>query len=188
MDGPGQPDTRFIREPKTMRLSPLPLIVIGAPLAEIVAFGLVVQWLGFWSAFALLLLTSAIGFLIVRRKGFGLISKLSALAREGRPPAGSIGRDLLTLLSGLLLLAPGFLTDIAGFVLLLPFVRDRLSQTASVQTRVYTGDSYTESFEFSGTGRPAAGDGIVDLDETDYHCTGDGGSAAKPGAGELPGR
>lgn len=188
MDGPGRPDLNVTRELATMRLSPLPLIVIGAPLAEIVAFGLVVQWLGFWSALALLLLTSAVGFLIVRHKGFGLISKLSALAREGRPPSGGIGGDMLTLLSGLLLLAPGFLTDILGFVLLLPFVRHRLSRTATAKTRFHTSDSYSETYEFSGTEKPVAGDGVVDLDETDYSRTGENGSSERPGPEHLPGR
>ena len=151
-----------------MRFIPLPLLLIAAPLAEIVAFGLVVQWIGFWSAFALLMLTSAIGFLIVRHQGFGLISKVSELARNGRPPATGIGSDLLTLVAGLLLMAPGFLTDIAGLLLLLPFVRSRISGKAVMKTRVYSGSAYTERYEFGE--RPAASPktGVVDLDAADY--------------------
>jgi UPF0716 protein FxsA len=151
-----------------MRFTPLPLILIGTPLAEIVAFGLVVQWIGFWSALGLLLLTSGLGLLIVRHQGFGLISKLSSLAREGRPPINGIGGDLVTLLSGLLLLAPGFITDVAGLVLLLPLVRNRLTRKSIMKTRVFTERGYTESYEYRSSSRSAEDGRVVDLDDADF--------------------
>ena len=166
-----------------MRVNPLPLFLIGAPLAEIVAFGLVVQWLGFWSAFALVLLTSAIGLLIVRHQGFGLISKISAMAREGRPPAGGMGGDLLTLIGGLLLLLPGFLTDILGLALFIPFVRHRLSRMSPVKTRVYTAGTYTETYGFEERRSNRREDGVVDLDRSYYERT---DAEKREGQGELP--
>jgi UPF0716 protein FxsA len=41
----------------------------------------------------------------------------------GRPPGPEVSRGLLGLLSGLLLVLPGFLTDLVGVVLLAPPVR-----------------------------------------------------------------
>lgn len=167
-----------------MRFAPLPLLIIGIPLAEIVAFGLVVQWIGFWYALGLLLLSSALGLLIVRHQGFGLISKLSALAREGRPPVNGIGGDLVTLLSGLLLLAPGFITDLVGLVLLLPFVRNRLTRKSIMKTRVYSQSSYSESYEYRTADRPAKDGAVVDLDEDDFRREDEGGKGS--GSNHLP--
>lgn len=162
-----------------MRMNPLPLVFLAAPLAEIVAFGIVVQWLGFWSALALVLLTSLVGLLIVRHQGFGLISKLSRLARDGNAPGRGVGADLLILIAGLLLLIPGFLTDIIGLVLLLPFVRKRLSRAAGVKSRVYSSGTYSETYDFgSATRRGSDDENVVDLGEDEYRT-----SRREPGNG-----
>lgn len=144
-----------------------PLLLIGAPLAEIVTFGLVVQSIGFWKAFLLVLLTSAAGLLIVRQQGFGLVSKISGMARDGRIPATGLSADLMTLVAGLLLLIPGFLTDILGLLLLIPFVRAALARMTGVRSRVYTGpgETYTETYDFRGDARTGR---TVDLDEGEF--------------------
>lgn len=155
-----------------MRLIPLPVLLLLAPLAEIVSFGLVVEWIGFWRALALVAFTSLIGLLIVRHQGFGLIAKVSAMARQGQAPAKGVGSDLMIMVGGLLLLLPGFLTDFIGLLLLIPFVRNRISMAPSVKTRVYTTGTYTETYEFRDPVRPRD-ETVVDLDHEDYRRTGD---------------
>ena len=161
-----------------MRIPSPALLFLAVPLAELVTFGLVVDWIGFWRALGLMIVTSGIGLFIVRKQGFGLISKMSALAREGRPPAKGMGGDLVTILAGVLLLVPGFLTDIAGLLLLLPFVRRLVAGSAFARSRVHTATSYTETYDFGGSparpDRPDRGPAIVDLDADDFHRDGTG--------------
>lgn len=142
------------------------LFLIAVPLAEIIAFGLVVQWLGFWLALLLVVATSAMGFLILRHHGFGLAAKMARMARTGIAPESGIGGDAMTMLSGFLLLLPGFLSDILGLLLLLPFVRRLIGGTPIMRTRFHTGGgtTYSESYDF-GTGR---GGSVVDLDEDEF--------------------
>ena len=153
-----------------MRTIPLPLVLLALPLAEIVAFGLVVEWLGFWAALGLVMLTSAIGFLIVRHQGFGLISKVSGITRSGLAPADGVGGNVITMLAGLLLMIPGFITDLIGLLLLLPFVRSLFFGKATpFKAQVFTNGTYSETYEFRGNGREAEADDVVDLDSSDYH-------------------
>lgn len=154
-----------------MRILPMPVLLLLAPLAEIISFGLVVEWIGFWRALALVAFTCVIGLLIVRHQGFGLIAKVSAMARQGQAPARGVGSDLLIMVAGLLLLIPGFLTDLVGLLLLIPFVRNRISMSPSVKTRVYTAGTYTETYEFRDPTAPHK-EPVLDLDQEEYRRTG----------------
>lgn len=148
---------------------PIPLVLLALPLAEIVAFGLVVEWLGFWSALALVFATSALGLLIVRQQGFGLMSKVSEIARSGIAPAGGVGGNVITMLAGLLLLIPGFITDVIGILLLLPFVRRMFfGSSAPFKAQVFSNGTYTETYSFKDTREARSGDDIVDLDREDF--------------------
>lgn len=148
---------------------PLPLLFLALPLGEIVVFGLVVEWLGFWVAFGLVLATSAIGLLIVRQQGFGLISKVSEISRSGLAPKGGVGGNLITMLAGLLLLIPGFITDLVGLLLLVPPVRRMLFGKATpFKAEVFSRGTYTESYSFHRDGEQNRSDDVVDLDRGDF--------------------
>lgn len=146
------------------------LFLIAVPLAEIIAFGLVVQWLGFWLALLLVVTTSALGFLILRHHGFGLAAKMARMARTGVAPEAGIGGDAVTMLSGFLLLLPGFLSDILGLLLLLPFVRRMLAGSPIIRTRFSTGSgtTYSESYSYGMD----SGGSVVDLDEDEFRRNG----------------
>lgn len=148
---------------------PLPLVLLALPLAEIVTFGLVVEWLGFWMALALVLATSTLGLLIVRQQGFGLISKVTEITRNGLAPASGVGGNVMTMLAGLLLLIPGFLTDLIGLLLLLPFVRRMFfGKPAPFKAQVFTNGTYTETYSFHARNEESGADDIVDLDQEEF--------------------
>jgi UPF0716 protein FxsA len=108
------------------------LLVPVAELASIVAVG---QWLGYWQAFALLFAISVAGAVLVRHQGIGAWRRIRADLRAGQVPAVPAIDGALVLLAGVLLLVPGFITDLIGLVLLVPPVR---AVTRRLGTRRFT--------------------------------------------------
>lgn len=93
------------------------------PLLEIVVIIQVGQEIGGWFTIGALLVLSAVGAVIVRREGTNAWRALRDSAHLGRLPSRELADAALVLVGGTLLLAPGFLTDIAGFVCVLPVTR-----------------------------------------------------------------
>jgi UPF0716 protein FxsA len=104
----------------------LGIAAVGAVLllvAEVAVFVLVAQAIGFGWALLLLIATSVIGTLLLRREGTRGWRRFRAAVGEGRPP-GREGIDgLVGLVGPTLLIAPGFITDAAGLLLALPPLR-----------------------------------------------------------------
>jgi UPF0716 protein FxsA len=91
--------------------------------AELVVFILVALTIGWLWTIALFLATSLIGVTVLKRAGAELDRFRSDLTSQG---AGAIHLDsprLAAVIGGILLVFPGFITDIAGALLLLPGVR-----------------------------------------------------------------
>jgi len=112
-----------------MFLMVLALLVV-VPLAEVTAMIAVGQWIGAWEAIALLFAISLVGFVLVKRQGVGAWRRIRSEMRIGQVPAAAVLDGALVLLAGLLLLIPGFLTDIVGLALLVPPVRDLIRRFA----------------------------------------------------------
>jgi UPF0716 protein FxsA len=94
--------------------------ILLLPLAEIATFVVVALFIGWGWAFLLTALTTVVGFVLLRQGGRGPLAGL----RRGEIDAGA--GNLLPVLGGILLLLPGFLTDLAGALLLVPPVRRAL--------------------------------------------------------------
>jgi UPF0716 protein FxsA len=96
------------------------LVVPVAEIALIVAVGSVI---GGWQTLALLLAESALGAYLVKHEGRRSWQALVSALNTGQMPGRELADAMLVLIGGALLLTPGFLTDIAGFFLILPFTR-----------------------------------------------------------------
>jgi UPF0716 protein FxsA len=104
----------------------LGLAVAGALLlviVEITVFVLVAHAIGWWWAVLAGICTSILGGILAKREGVRAWQRLRAAVSEGRPPGGEAGTGVAGLGGALLLLAPGFVTDAAGLLLLIPPVR-----------------------------------------------------------------
>ena len=109
------------RRPAVLRWVFLALLVV--PIVEIAAIIAVGRVIGGWQTLLLLVLESALGAWIVRREGSRTWEALSTALRSGRMPSRQLADAALVLIGGTLLLTPGFVTDIVGFVFILPFTR-----------------------------------------------------------------
>lgn len=101
----------------------LALLFFGVPLLEIYVLVQVGQVVGPWWTILLLVLAGALGAWLVRREGSRAFRAFTAALSAGRVPAREIADGLLVLTGGILMLTPGFLTDLVGIVLILPFTR-----------------------------------------------------------------
>ncbi len=96
------------------------LLFIGA---EIAAFVLVAGQIGFLWALALLILVSALGPLVVRRVGVGVMVHTQQRLARGEVPTAELLDGLVVLLGGVLICVPGFIGDALGLLLMIGAVR-----------------------------------------------------------------
>ncbi|RRD51166.1 FxsA family protein [Arachnia propionica] len=90
--------------------------------AEITVLIMVATQLGWWTLL-LIAATTMLGVWLSQREGRRTWQALSRSLVTGSLPAGQTADAVLVLLGGVLLIAPGFLSDVAGLLLLLPFTR-----------------------------------------------------------------
>ncbi|KAB7742990.1 FxsA family protein [Nostocoides sp. F2B08] len=99
------------------------VLLFVMPLIEITAVIAVGQLIGVWPTITLLVLESALGAWIVRREGGRAWEALVTALQTGRMPSRELSDAALILVGGVLLLTPGFVTDLVGFVVVLPMTR-----------------------------------------------------------------
>lgn len=95
--------------------------------AELVAFVEVAQAIGVVLALVLLLATSFVGSALLRREGLRAWLRIRETVAAGRSPASEITSGSLALAGAGLLLAPGFISDAVGILLLLPGTRHAIN-------------------------------------------------------------
>ena len=93
------------------------------PLAEIYVLIQVGQVIGVWWTILLLVADSILGTWLIRREGGRAWRALQTALSSGRMPAKELADGALILIGGTLMLAPGFVTDAFGILLILPVTR-----------------------------------------------------------------
>jgi UPF0716 protein FxsA len=112
----------------------LPLIglFIAVPILELYVIIKVGEAIGLWPTLALLLADALLGTLLLRHEGRSAWRRFNRALAERRFPGREVADGLMIAVGGTLLLTPGFVTDIFGFLLLIPPTRAiarRLLQT-----------------------------------------------------------
>ena len=94
------------------------------PIIEIFLLIEIGSMFGALTAVTLVILTGFFGAFLARMQGLQTLYRIQESLREGRMPSGELLDALLIVIAGLVLLTPGFLTDSAGFLLLIPATRN----------------------------------------------------------------
>ncbi|EIF01129.1 FxsA family protein [Saccharomonospora glauca] len=92
-------------------------------IAEIAAIWAVASLIGFLATLGLLVAGALVGSWLARREGGKAMRAVLDTARAGRSPLGEVTDGMLIGLGGLLIFVPGFVSDVAGLLLLLPPTR-----------------------------------------------------------------
>ncbi|HEX3858114.1 MAG TPA: FxsA family protein [Pseudolabrys sp.] len=94
--------------------------ILALPVAELVVFVLVAAAIGFGPAVLLILASSLLGGLVLRHAGGRHIERIRVAMGSGSfTSLRADGTGSLTLLAGILLLIPGFITSVIGLLLLI---------------------------------------------------------------------
>jgi len=98
-------------------------LFIGLPLLEFTLLIEVGTRIGALPTLAVIVVTGVLGASLARSQGLAIWSRLQSEMGAGRAPTETMLEGVMVLLAGLVLLTPGFLTDIAGLLCLMPFTR-----------------------------------------------------------------
>ena len=91
--------------------------------AEVAVFVLAVRWVGGWVTFLLMVATGLLGGWLIRKEGLRVFGAVRDAVRDGRVPDRDVGDTRVVMAAGLMLVLPGFLSDVAGLVILVPPLR-----------------------------------------------------------------
>ncbi len=109
----------------------LPIALITVPLVEIALFVLVGDAIGVWPTLAATVLSALLGAALIRGRSLAALRHM----RPGQPPQAmpmaALVNGIAVVAAGLLLIVPGFLTDLLGLSLLVPAVRRLLGRGIS---------------------------------------------------------
>ncbi len=99
------------------------LIFIGLPLAELAVLLESSEKVGLLRTLALCVLTGVLGASLARWQGAQTLRLIQKDLASGQMPAKRLVDGAMILCAGVVLLTPGFITDLIGFVVLFPLTR-----------------------------------------------------------------
>lgn len=150
---------------------PVSILLLFIVLAEIATFILVGDAIGVAATLGLVLLAMVAGIMLVRRQGVATLNRMRADLAAGRLPARPLAEGAVVAFAGLLMILPGFLTDIAGLLLFIPAVRSALWRSLARRIEVRT------------VGREplrSASAGLVELEPSEFSSTPRRGTPWRP--------
>lgn len=101
----------------------LVVLLVAIPALEIWVLVQVGQAIGLLPTLIILFAEAVLGGWLMRREGGRAWQALNAAFTTGRVPTGELADAALILVGGVLLILPGFATDLIGFLFLLPMTR-----------------------------------------------------------------
>lgn len=110
-------------------------LILAWPLLEIGLFVVVGGWLGLWATLAWVILSAFLGIGLIRGLGMGALREVRG--GGGLSALQPMAHSALIMLSGMLLILPGFFTDFLGLVLLVPPVRTGLIAVLASRVQVH---------------------------------------------------
>ena len=105
------------------------MLFILVPATELALLIEVGRQIGTINTLLLIVATGVLGASLAGRQGVGVVRKIQVEMASGHLPGGAIFDGLLILIAGIVLMTPGILTDIAGFLCLIPATRRAIKAT-----------------------------------------------------------
>lgn len=132
------------------------LLLVAVPIIEIALFIEIGGWLGTWPTIGIVVLTALIGSIMLRQQGLKALGDIQGRLMAGDDPGQMLADGAMILVSGVLLLTPGFFTDAVGFLLLIPQVRSVIYRWAKANIKLNTVHVQTQTRGHSGWEQPGA--------------------------------
>lgn len=139
-------------------------VFLIVPLIEIAFFVVIGNTIGLWPTLAGVLLTAVAGSLILRWQGLQLFNEIRSSMGAGRLPARALADAMMVAVAGVLLLTPGYFSDLLGILLLIPPVRTLIYRYLAGRVQVVS-TSTTSSYGF---GPRRVEDDTIELGDDEY--------------------
>ena len=112
--------------------------------------------IGVLATIGLVIMTGFLGSYLLRSQGISAFSKLRREMESGRAPDKQLAHAAMIVVAGVMLIIPGFVSDLIGIALFVPFVRSWIVRNLASRVTVV---------------RPSSGhrETVVDLDTDEYH-------------------
>lgn len=140
-------------------LGRLILLFLLTPAVEL---GLLIQvdkLIGFWPTIGLIIVTGMAGSYLAKREGLSVWNRLNERLNGGGLPGKELLDGVIILVAGALLITPGVLTDVFGFIGLIPFTRAGVRKIVMKRIRKKMDDgSFQMQFGFFGGSGPGGYD------------------------------
>ncbi len=133
------------------------VLFLAIPVIEIGLFIQVGDAIGLWPTLLIVILTAIIGTWMIRAQGAHAINQLRGSLTEMRDPTEPLAHGAMILISGALLLTPGFFTDAVGFALLVPAFRSGVFSYLRSRVKMQS-----FSVNTGQTAQPRPNDSVID--------------------------
>lgn len=107
-------------------------LFIFVPIIEIIIFITIGSNIGIANTIAIILVTALVGIFLVRKQGINLLFNAQNNLSQGIMPTEEIKGGVFLLISGILLITPGFFTDCIGFAFFLKPIQNFISFKARI--------------------------------------------------------
>lgn len=106
------------------------ILIILFPILELWILIEIGKVIGSGPTILLVVVTGLLGAFMVRMQGFHILSEIRRELAQGAIPGEKLFDGLCVLAGGLLLVTPGVITDLSGFLLLIPYTRKLFKRAA----------------------------------------------------------
>lgn len=150
------------------------LIFLVLPAVEIFLFIVVGEAIGALATIALVFGAGALGILLVRAQGLQTMRRAQTSIERGDAPVREAVDGLCLFIAGMLLIVPGFLTDILALLLILPGTRRLLARAMAARMTVMS------TARRGGAARSTAASGVIEGEFEVMPGANDNGNSGKP--------
>ncbi|UCD24187.1 MAG: FxsA family protein [Gemmatimonadota bacterium] len=98
-------------------------LFIVVPIVELILLIQLGGLIGLWPTIGLIVVTGAAGASLARWQGLSVLRQIQLDMTSGRLPGGALVDGVIILMAAALLVTPGLLTDVFGFLCLVPGFR-----------------------------------------------------------------
>ncbi len=110
-------------------------------------------FIGVLATVGIIVVTGALGAFLARSQGLGVLRDVQQELARGGLPTSSLADGVMILIAAALLVTPGFLTDVVGFLCLVPGFRSIVKKLAISRLKRAIQDGRTGVFvQFGNTG------------------------------------
>lgn len=99
------------------------VLFVIVPIIEIYLFMVVGGLIGVLPTILLVILTAMLGSILLQQQGIATLQRVHSALQQGQLPTAALLEGVVIIIGGVLLLTPGFLTDILGLLCLIPVTR-----------------------------------------------------------------